>query len=92
MRRTALFLALLTLALALLPGCTQEEEPADAKPFENRINVISNDRACSDVMPVISANLKPRKVKRGSNSSVFPERVKKSCCTLSAILSASDQQ
>ena len=32
MKRTALFLALLTLALALLPGCTQEEEPADAKP------------------------------------------------------------
>ena len=32
MRRTALFLAPLTLALALLPGCTQEEEPADAKP------------------------------------------------------------
>ena len=25
-------MALLTLALALLPGCTQEEEPADAKP------------------------------------------------------------
>ena len=32
MKRTALFLALLTLALALLPGCTQEEEPADEKP------------------------------------------------------------
>ena len=32
MRRTALFLALLTLALALLPGCTREEEPVDAKP------------------------------------------------------------
>lgn len=32
MKRTALFLALLTLALALLPGCTREEEPADAKP------------------------------------------------------------
>ena len=32
MKRTALFLALLTLALALLPGCTREEEPADEKP------------------------------------------------------------
>ena len=32
MKRTSLFLALLTLALALLPGCTQEEEPADEKP------------------------------------------------------------
>ena len=35
MKRTALFLALLTLALTLLPGCTPpEEDPAalDAKP------------------------------------------------------------
>ena len=74
--------------------CSQShrKEPADAKSFENRINVISNDRACSGVMPVISANLKPRKLKRGSNSSAFPERVKKSCCTLSAISSVSDQQ
>ena len=46
MRRTALFLALLTLALALLPGCTREEEPVDAKPViylypeqETKVNV-----------------------------------------------------